>query len=251
MAQTKPKSRRSVEEVFTCVFTTLLIVAKMDIRYRLDSKRFILSTEANWISSLSKVSLKIFHLLTSSQQVFKYLIALHWGHLIFALYYTCRHKENCAASHPGMRSLPRVSHNTDGIVLHLWSEWLRKYTTWGVKGRAQVKADWRRHCLARLHFICRSPRWPQALWPWGQCQSLRMLIKWDKPAPFTQVACLSSGESGQISQGLNQLPQHSQSWICHLMPPLHLFNHLFIYLWQKKIIIIDSLLICNFYSIST
>lgn len=68
--------------------------------------------------------------------------------------------------------------------LHLWSEWLHKYTIWGIKGPAQVKADWQQHCLVRLHFILRSPQWPQALWPWGQCQSLRMLIKWDKPAPL-------------------------------------------------------------------
>lgn len=92
-------------------------------------------------------------------------------------------------------SLRCVSQNIDEINLHLWSERLHKYTIWGIKGPAQVKADWQHHCLAGLHFISRNPRWPQALWPRGQCQSLRMLIKWDQPDPQTQVARLSSGES--------------------------------------------------------
>ena len=94
-------------------------------------------------------------------------------------------------------SLPCVSQNIDEINLHLWSERLHKYTIWGIKGPAQVKADWQLHCLAGLHFISRSPQWPQALWPWGQCQSLRMLIKWDQPVrpSETQVARPSSGES--------------------------------------------------------
>lgn len=90
--------------------------------------------------------------------------------------------------------LARLSQNIDEINLHLWSERLHKYTIWEIKGPAQVKADWQQHCLPRLHFILRSPQWPQALWPWGQCQSLRMLIKWDQPDPQTLVVCLSSGE---------------------------------------------------------
>lgn len=85
-----------------------------------------------------------------------------------------------------------VSQHIDETNLHLWTEWLHKYTIWGIKDPTQVKADWQQHCLVRLHFILRSPRWPRALWPGGQCQSL----KWDKLAPQTQVTWVSSAQPG-------------------------------------------------------
>lgn len=132
----------------------------------------------------------------SFQQMFVWL-TLHRGSPWFALLYSpvCRklYYEKCKyfiCRHALCVSFRCVSQHIDDTNLHLWTEWLHKYTIWGIKDPAQVKADWQQHCLVRLHFILRSPHWPQALWPWGQCQSL----KWDKPAPQTQVTWVSSGE---------------------------------------------------------
>lgn len=164
----------------------------------------------------------------SSQQVCVPL-TLHREHPWFAHLYSplcslqegklyCEKSRHLICKNALYVSLPCVSQNIDEINLHLWSEWLHKYTIWGIKGPAQVKADWQQHCLVGLHFILRSPQWPQALWPWGQCQSLRMLIKWDQPAPQTQVAWLSSGESYLWTQ----LPsQHTHPTLPHRHQVVH------------------------------
>lgn len=91
--------------------------------------------------------------------------------------------------------------------LHLWSEWWDSNTIWEIKGPAQVKADWQQYCLEGLHFISRSPLWPQALWQRGQCQYLRMLIKKDKPT--LAAARLSSGESSLVSPASSTAHAHA------------------------------------------